>query len=142
MKMAEKPAKKRTRRFINNADRCRLGNLVTSRDAIALGDLQYVYDLDTRLEESQPLCPTETPPDVVTMNSTVELRDPHSGAGRRIRLVYPIDKDIAPNSVSVLEPLGAQLLGARVGDVVDCDGRTVQITRVVFQPEQEGAWHL
>ena len=76
------------------------------------------------------------------MNSTVELQDIHSGAGERVRLVYPADYDLAPNCVSILDPLGTQLLGSRVGDIVRNEDRVTRVSRVVAQPEQMGEWHL
>jgi regulator of nucleoside diphosphate kinase len=98
--------------------------------------------LADRLEDSHSVRSPETPPDLVTMNSIVELRDLHSGAGQRVRLVYPSDYDLAPNCVSILDPLGTQLLGSLVGDVVDRENRPVRVAKIVSQPEQMGAWHL
>ena len=61
----------------------------------------------------------QLPPDVVTMNSTVRLRDLETGEEETYTLVYPADADIAENKLSVLAPVGTALLGYRAGDVVE-----------------------
>jgi regulator of nucleoside diphosphate kinase len=61
----------------------------------------------------------ELPPDVVTMNATVRLRDLETGEEETYTLVYPADADIAENKLSVLAPVGTALLGYRAGDVVE-----------------------
>src|SRR5690606_7180305 len=56
------------------------------------------------------------PPDVVAMNTGARLRD-----GRRtwtMTLVFPEDADPEVGAISVLAPLGAALLGRRVGERV------------------------
>ena len=51
--------------------------------------------------------------------------------------------DAAAGALSVLSPLGTQLIGLRVGDTVEWstpDGRTqaAEVAALVFQPEAEG----
>jgi regulator of nucleoside diphosphate kinase len=133
---------KRRQCFINDSDRCRLGMLLSSREGRAWGDSRRVHNLDVHLEDAQAISSNETPSDLVTMNSTVELRDLQSGAAQRVRLVYPSDHDLASNCVSIFEPLGTQLLGSQVGDVVCRENNAARVTKIVFQPEQAGAWHL
>jgi regulator of nucleoside diphosphate kinase len=61
----------------------------------------------------------QLPPDVVTMNSAVRLRDLETGEEETYTLVFPADADIAGNKLSVLAPVGTALLGYRAGDVVE-----------------------
>ncbi len=61
----------------------------------------------------------QLPPDVVTMNSTVRLRDLETGEEETYTLVFPADADIAKNKLSVLAPVGTALLGYRTGEVVE-----------------------
>lgn len=128
--------------LINDSDRCRLGALLSSRDGRAWGNARQVQNLDVRLEDARAISPEDTPADLVTMNSTVELSDLHTGGRKRIRLVYPPDHDVAPNCLSILDPLGTQLLGSRIGDIVGRADKAARVTQVVFQPEKVGAWHL
>jgi len=61
----------------------------------------------------------QLPPDVVTMNSTVRLRDLETGEEETYTLVYAAAADIAENKLSVVAPVGTALLGYRAGDVVE-----------------------
>lgn len=84
-------------------------------------------------------CVEEIPPDVVTMNSVVFVRELKSAAGFCVALVFPWEAEPTEARVSVLSPLGTVLLGRRSGDVAVCRdaGRSFQflIEDVVFQPE-------
>jgi regulator of nucleoside diphosphate kinase len=63
-----------------------------------------------------------------------------------VTIVYPSDADRTGERVSVLTPLGASLLGARVGDVVERAARRgtrrSRIERILFQPEAAGRFDL
>lgn len=87
--------------------------------------------------------PTEVPADVVTMYSMVLVEDPDTGARRRLTICYPGDADPAAGFVSVLSPVGASLLGLRVG--TEARWRTpgggagaARIVEMLFQPEASG----
>jgi regulator of nucleoside diphosphate kinase len=88
----------------------------------------------------------DTALDVVTMNTTVELRDLDTGELETYTVVYPERADIALNRISVLAPLGTALLGSRAGDVVEVRvpaGRLrIRVEEIHFQPERVGAYHL
>lgn len=59
------------------------------------------------------------PDDVVRMESDVVVLDEATGMQRHVRLVFPHETANAPNSVSVLAPVGAALIGLSVGDAID-----------------------
>lgn len=85
----------------------------------------------------------EVSPDVVTMYSQVEIRNADSGLISKLTLVYPDDAEPVSGFVSVLSPVGASLLGLRVGDVASWStpgGQTgsAEIAAVLFQPEASG----
>jgi regulator of nucleoside diphosphate kinase len=132
--------KKHRRCFINESDRCRLGALLHSADGRAYGSPSCLTALNARLEDAHSVAADRTPTDIVTMNSTVELCELQSTAGRRLTLVYPTDADFGDDCISVFEPLGTQLLGSKVGDVVHCNNRPARIARIVYQPERAGHW--
>lgn len=99
--------------------------------------------LDTTLDDADIVAPREIPPDVVTMRSQVELRPEDTGVPQRVVLGYPEDAAAVPGHLSVLSPLGAGLLGLRVGDVVawPVPGgalRRARIERLLHQPEATG----
>jgi regulator of nucleoside diphosphate kinase len=74
-----------------------------------------LYD---ELDEATVTRDADLPPDVVTMESTVTFRDTDSGEESTVTLVYPPDADTARHRVSVLAPVGAALIGLRVGETI------------------------
>jgi regulator of nucleoside diphosphate kinase len=90
--------------------------------------------------------PEDVPPRIVTMNSTVVLRDLDTKEDETYTLVFPDAADIATDRLSVLAPVGTAILGERVDDVVRWrvpqGWRRLKVERVVYQPEREGAYHV
>jgi regulator of nucleoside diphosphate kinase len=80
------------------------------------------------------------------MNSLVGLRDLERNEKFSCKLVFPELADPGRHLVSVLLPLGRAILGARVGQVVECPGATgprrLRIERVFYQPEAARDLHL
>ena len=58
----------------------------------------------------------EVAADIITMNSRAELFDLDSGEKVTFTVVFPRDADVEVGRISVLAPLGAAMLGYRVGD--------------------------
>jgi regulator of nucleoside diphosphate kinase len=58
------------------------------------------------------------PQDVVSMNCDVTFRDDRTGRMQSMRLVYPRESDVANCKLSVLTPVGAALIGVRVGESI------------------------
>ncbi|KXV11467.1 gramicidin biosynthesis protein [Caballeronia megalochromosomata] len=82
----------------------------------------------------------EIPPDVVTMNTTVECAATDSVDRHEWTLVYPREADFQRGRLSVLSPTGIALLGARCGQVIRClppSGVPVHyvIEKILLQPE-------
>ena len=131
-----------THTLITDLDRRRLGTLIDQ--AIQLDALQrrYLADLEQELDRAMTVDATEVPPDVITMNSTVELSDVDSGDTNTYTLVYPDHADIQKNRISILAPVGTAILGYRVGDIVRWpvpDGLVrVRINNLLYQPERVG----
>ena len=87
------------------------------------------------------------PEDVVTMNSRVSFQELDTGEKSEITLVYPSDADVNRRRISILAPVGAALIGLRVGDEIEWPlpsgkTRTYKIISVLFQPEAEGRYDL
>lgn len=81
--------------------------------------------------------------DVVTMNSRVDIVLDDSATGQQFTLCYPLDADATLGFISVLSPVGAALLGLRVGDTArwqmpDGQARTAKVAAIPFQPEAAG----
>ena len=98
--------------------------------------------LEDELHRATVVSPAEVPADVVTMNSDVVYEDCATGARRAVRVVYPRDADAAAGKVSVLAPIGAALLGLRVGQEIEWrvpgGARRLRVVAVPYQPEAAG----
>jgi regulator of nucleoside diphosphate kinase len=102
--------------------------------------------LEAELARAVVVEPTEIPPTVVTMNSTVRFRVTTSKEEFRLTLVYPKDLDESGSRISILAPVGSALLGLSQGDEIEWPGpggRTlrVRIEEVTYQPERAGEYH-
>lgn len=110
------------------------------------GDDPTLDVLELELDLAAVVDPHVIPPTVVTMNSTVEVVDPDTDEPRSLTLVFPGTASVGAGRVSVLAPIGAALLGARVGEVVTWPTpkgpRRARIGRITYQPEAAGDWHL
>ena len=93
------------------------------------------------IERAELHAPETLPPDAVRIGSDVEFVDDKSHQLRKVRLVLPIDANIAEGRISILTPMGAALYGLRAGSAInwpDLDGNDRRITIVrVTQPDAE-----
>jgi regulator of nucleoside diphosphate kinase len=131
--------------IVTQHDHERLEVLLASEFARAIGPCAYLDDLGAELRRAEIVRPDEVPHNVVTMNSTVELRDLDTKEKETYTLVFPDSADIANQRLSVLAPVGTAILGERVGNVVRWrvpqGWRRLKVEHVVYQPEREGAFH-
>lgn len=81
---------------------------------LAAGLADELGRADVMLEGAQPQ-------HIVRMNSQVEFRDETTGKINKVRLVYPVEADIAARKISVLTPVGTALIGVRAGDSISWD---------------------
>lgn len=94
--------------------------------------------------DSLDLVPSrEIPPDVVTMYSQVMVEDLESHQRQKLTLCYPADAEPHLGFISVLSPVGASLLGQRVGAIArwrtpNGDACSAEIITLLFQPEASG----
>ena len=131
---------------ITHEDRRRLGTMLQSAQARGMERQEYLHVLEADLERARGADATEVPPDLVTMNSTVELRDLKTGEIETYTIVYPERADVALDRISVLAPIGRAVLGSRVGDVVKVKvpsgWRRIRVEGIHYQPENAGDHHL
>ncbi len=95
--------------------------------------------LARKLDEAEWLSTQLIPADVVTMNSTVRLRNVTSGEEVVRTVTYPCGADPANGRVSILTSMGIAMLGRRVGETLVFDTRegetSFQIESLLYQPE-------
>src|SRR5690606_29962446 len=104
-----------------------LGRLKRLLNTPGIRDTDAAQALDDELERAEVVDPSALPPNVVTMNSRVRLRERRSGREHELTLVYP--PDAGEDRVSVLAPVGSALLGLSVGQDIEWplpDGRIAQ----------------
>ncbi len=129
---------------LSRFDLLRLEPLLSNTMSGELPD--YLQSLDLKLASCIDIPPAEVPADIVTMNSRVRLQAVDSQRSFDYELVFPSDADPTLGKVSVLTPIGAALLGARVGDIIDVSTpgnlRRLRIAALLFQPEAAGRFDL
>jgi regulator of nucleoside diphosphate kinase len=108
---------------------------------------QGTAELEALLDAATVVPSASIDPDVVTMNSTVELTEQPAGRPMTVTLVYPKDSDPERSRVSVLSPVGRALIGARVGDTIrvvvpDHVPRELHVVGMKYQPEANGRFDL
>lgn len=108
-------------------------------------DALFLEDLLTRLRSATVLQPPDVPPDLVTMNSQVVLRDLDTGRRSTWTLAFPANANPRKGRISVLTPLGSLLLGARTGQQLTCplagSVATVEVEAILHQPEAAGDYY-
>ncbi|SFT48629.1 regulator of nucleoside diphosphate kinase [Kosakonia arachidis] len=130
--------------MINELDAERLDRLLEQPD---YASLPVADALNDELDRAQMCAPEAMPTNVVTMNSTVRFRELKSGEERVRTLVYPAQMTDSATQLSVLAPVGAALLGLRVGDSIHWQlpgGTTtdLEVLELLYQPEASGDFRL
>jgi regulator of nucleoside diphosphate kinase len=129
--------------ILSEVDHKRLTALIDSAISGPGGGEDYLAALEGELDRARVLPPGEVPTDVVTMNSTVRLRDLASDEAVTYTLVYPGRADITEGRLSVLAPVGTAIIGQREGDVVErlvpAGLKRLKVEEVIYQPERAGA---
>jgi regulator of nucleoside diphosphate kinase len=132
--------------YITDFDMKRLRQLLEGTKAWSDQDRQYMEVLEEELDRAIVVSSMKVPPDVVTMNSKLEVKDLNTGKQLVFHLVFPRDADFEQSKVSILAPIGTALLGYRTGDTIDWNVpsgiRRLKIEKVVYQPEAAGDYHL
>ena len=125
--------------FVTDSDLDNLTNLLAGIGRRDPRDREHIERLEAELERARIVPPDEVPPDVVTMNSEVQIRNLTTGETQVFTLVFPAEANVDQRKVSVLAPMGMAVLGYRVGDVIEwtvpAGTRRLQIERVLYQPE-------
>ncbi len=131
--------------LVTEFDLRRLKSLLDKIPVSSLEDKKYIDDLRAELERACVVPSSAVPPNVITMNSRVLLRDLKTGEEAVYTLVFPGAAGSGEGQISILAPVGTALIGYRVGDVVECDvpaGRArLKVKEILYQPEAAGNFH-
>lgn len=125
---------------INELDAERLDTLLAQA---AYANSPVAEALNEELDRAEILPPQDMPVDVVTMNSKVRFTEGKEGEEHIRTLVYPAALKDTNEQLSVMAPLGAALLGLRVGSTITWtmpNGKEseIHVLELLFQPEASG----
>lgn len=128
--------------IINELDAERIDRLL---EQPAHASLPVAKVLNDELDRAQMCAPEAMPANVVTMNSTVKFRELKSGEIRTRTLVYPAQMTDSATQLSVMAPVGAALLGLRVGDSIHWElpggaSTDLEVLALIYQPEAAGEY--
>jgi regulator of nucleoside diphosphate kinase len=113
--------KTKRRIYVTESDDKRLRMILSSQNPQDMNRRRLLDTLRTELDSAIAIAPGDTPEDVVTMNSKVILTDLDIGETMVCTLVFPGNSDPERNSISILTPVGAALIGRRIKDNIDVD---------------------
>jgi regulator of nucleoside diphosphate kinase len=132
--------------YITEFDKIRLEALIDEAEEFGGHDRKDLEALMEELAHAEVVSSEDIPPDVVTMNSKVVLRDVDTSEEMTFSLVFPEDADVDAGSISILAPVGTAILGYRKGDVIEwpvpSGMRRITIEEILYQPEAAGDLHL
>lgn len=128
--------------IINELDAARIDRLL---EQPAFASLPVADALNAELDRAQMCAPQDMPSDVVTMNSQVKFRDLTNGEVRTRTLVYPAQMTDSSTQLSVLAPVGAALIGLRIGDTIHWElpggiATHLEVMELIWQPEAAGEY--
>ena len=132
--------------YITQFDKKRLLELFDVATEFGGEDRDDLARLSVEVKRATEVPSRDVPPDVVTMNSKVRLRDLDSEEEMVYTLVFPMEAHAAGGAISVLAPVGTALLGYSAGEEIEWpvpDGvRRIRIEEILYQPEAAGDYHL
>jgi regulator of nucleoside diphosphate kinase len=110
--------------YISSSDYDRLSKLVANVN-VAVAE-----DLEEELGRAKVLPDADMPPTVVTMNSTVRVRDLATGTESTYTLVYPENANANEGRISILAPVGVALIGLALDEIIQWPMPGGQIRRL------------
>jgi regulator of nucleoside diphosphate kinase len=125
--------------YMTPPDKERLTSLLEGRRWYGREDGRTLEVLEEELDRAVVVDPEQLPPDVVTLDSRLQLIDLDSGEELLFAVVLPARANADEGRISVLAPLGMAVLGYRSGDVIEWDvpggRRRLRVAHVLYQPE-------
>ena len=133
-------AQQTTTIYVTETDRDRLSNMIElTRERYERSNLSYVGKLEDELDYAEIVAPHDIPPDVVTMRSTIKLKDLDTDEESIYSVVFPSEANFDEGKISILAPLATALLGYKLGDTVEFEApsrvRRMLISEILYQPE-------
>jgi hypothetical protein len=105
--------------IVTDRDLSRMRGLFGRVSLASLDEQFHLGELQSELDRALVLAADEVPSGVITIHSRVRVADLDTGKRIILTLVLPDEATRNERRVSVLEPLGAALLGLRAGDGIE-----------------------
>jgi regulator of nucleoside diphosphate kinase len=132
--------------YITDNDMRRLRELIIVAREFGKEDEMYLQELENELNRGKVVKPQDIPPNVITMNSEVYLRDLNTKKEITYRLVFPEHADASQGRISILAPIGTALRGYSVADIIEwkvpAGTAKLKVEKILYQPEAAGDYHL
>ncbi|HJP91621.1 MAG TPA: nucleoside diphosphate kinase regulator [Pyrinomonadaceae bacterium] len=132
--------------YITEPDYDRLSALIEKTRERNGVDREYLNKLEAELDRAEILDAKDIPANVITMRSTVRLKDLVSGDENTYSLVFPTEADFNQGKISVLAPIGTAILGYKCGDTIEWTVpsglRRLKVDKIIYQPEAAGHFDL
>lgn len=135
----------RSDKILSKYDCERIKNTFEKYNATTETERAIIEFLKKEMKQSKQVEPQKIKENVVTMNSKFILTNLGNGKKEEYHLVFPDESDIKKKKISVLSPIGAQILGSPVGTVIKEGSKTESyyiIESITYQPESKGHYHL
>jgi len=141
-----KQSLKQTTIHITKSDYERLSALIEKTREGNRMDRENLKKLEAELDRAEIVDAKEISKKVITMRSTVRLKDLVSGEANTYSLVFPSEADFSQGKISVLAPIGTAILGYKSGDTIEWPVpsgiRKLKIDKILYQPEAAGNYEL
>ncbi len=129
--------------LINRLDADRLQRLI---DNATDKDQRVAELLQDELSRGEVVDPEDIPDNVVSMNSQIQFTDLTRNQQMVRTLVYPHSLSTTKDAISIMAPIGASLLGLKVGDTIDWplpnqQNARLRVDAILWQPEREKQYH-
>lgn len=133
--------------YITQYDLARLTDLILVSRSFSGGFADvHLRNLAREMNRAKIVDSRHIPPDVITMNSKIRLKEMHTEETFIYTLVFPSDENSQEGKISILTPLGTSLIGYRIGDSFEIkqekETRTYRIDDILYQPESAGNYSL
>ena len=132
--------------YITDNDMRRLRELIMVAREFGKEKERCLQELENELNRGKVVKPQDVPPNVITMNSEVYLKDLDTKEEIIYRLVFPDHADANQGWVSILAPIGTALLGYSTGDTIEWKVPAgivkLKVEKILYQPEAAGDYHL
>lgn len=138
---------RQTNIYITKPDRERLTKLIEiAREREGDANRKYIDSLEEELERAEVVQQKDIPADVITMRSTVRLKDLDTSEEVTYQLMFPSEANFEEGKISLLAPIGTAMIGYRHADVIEWEVpsgvRRLSVEEVLYQPESKGEYHL